>query len=98
MLCLIRNTNSDNEESLVFNLPFSYLVGCGFCVFETGSLHNSGWPRSLCVNQAGLEIDIFLPLLPVPPYPTECGYKYPLFPGGERDPLSCYFALSVLFF
>lgn len=34
---LIRNTNSDNEESLVFNLPFSYLVGCGFCVFETGS-------------------------------------------------------------
>lgn len=36
-MCLIRNTNSDTEESLVFNLPFSYLVGCGFCVFETGS-------------------------------------------------------------
>lgn len=69
-----------------------------FFVFLRQGLHNSGWPRSLCVNQAGLEIDIFLPLLPVPPCPTGCGYKYSLLPGGERDPLSCYFALLILFF
>lgn len=57
LLCHFRNTNFHNEGSLIFNL---FLFGCGFCLFERVSLHSSGWPRSMYVNQVGLEIGIFL--------------------------------------
>lgn len=83
-MCLIRNTNSDNEGSLIFNPLFSCLVGCGFCLFERVSLHNSGWLRSIYVDQVGLEIDTFLPLFPVPPCPAGSVFKYPLLTWGER--------------
>lgn len=62
VMYLIRNTNSDNEGSVIFNLLFSCLVGCGFCVFETGSYYIILVGLGLCVDQAGLEIGIILPL------------------------------------
>lgn len=82
-MCLIRNSNSDNEGSLIFNPLFSYLVGCRFCLFERVSLHSSGWPRSMCVDQAGPEIATFLPLFPVPPCPAGSVFKYPVLTWGE---------------
>lgn len=83
VMCLIRNTNSDNEESLICNPLFSYLVGCGFCLFERVSLHNSVWPRSMYVDQVGLEVGISLPLFPVPPCPAGSVFKCPLLTWGE---------------